>query len=343
VQRETSVSSPVTLLAAARSRHRGLRIVELEQFRGRAYVGIGVRWTLERDGEPVGPDDEPDDKPDDIAAEVYAAACEAKGDGDGRFRALFFSVSSSRGGELEKYESKFVVGDDAPTSSDAVDVEAQARADLVDELRSYVRQLHNMNIAQWKSITGIFESVSAVVEAPAKMLPRVLDLRMQAFEDRAAALGLVEETAAASDSSERMKESFAELKGLAQGPLGRAAIGRLIGLEGDDLREYVGISDGGSTPGESGIRSLLVELAGTLTDAQKSNLKTQLGAQRVELLITAATAVDERTAAGCVAKFFGEIDDAGLFGTLQGELTDEQQKLVARVMDELEAHTDDKS
>ena len=344
-RRDTTAAAPTTLLTGVRDHHHGLRLLELEQNWGtKSYSATGIAWELEAEGEPTPADSPPDEDPEAIAAEVYAAAWNHREQhgGDARFRAVLYCATKS--GATERHDVRFSV-DAEPRSEKGSDVEARSRANFLDSVVSYVKLMHNMNIAQWKSMQGVFESVATVVRAPADMLPRVLDLRMEAFEDRAAALGLLEEGAAKSSmaeaKSERWKEAVGELKSMTQGPMGRAAVGRLLGLEGDELKKYVGLDDEQSDSA-GGIRELLMTLYKKLDDKQKTTLREKVGASRVELLVTAATAPDEKAAAGCVAKFFAEVESAGLFGTLQEALTEEQAQLVARVMDELEKHTDDK-
>jgi hypothetical protein len=344
VLRETEDATiPLSLQLAVRDRHKGLVAVELGQMKGqRSYVTVSDgRWKFLADGgEPPTHDEAPSDSPEAIARVVWQAAVDWRGQhgGDSRFLVNLWQVDKR--GDTSAAESKFTVDEDAPLSTD--DVESRARASFMHELTSFVGLQHGRMLAMYKEMGSVAKSFAELLRIPVEALQHAIDVRMEALEDRIEAVldndGATPARAKARGAdSDQWKESMSAFKELASGPMGKAAVARLLGLEGEEALRFVGLS---ADTSNATIRGTLVELGKSLTKEQREQLKTKLGKVDAQALYDAAVADDEHTAAMKCIGFFSDLEEANLIMVPDTILTDTQAKLLVRVQSLCEQHVE---
>lgn len=342
--RETEDATiPLSLQLAVRDRHKGLVAVELGQMKGsRSYVTItDGRWRLFADGGDQPTHDEtPTDNPEAIARAVWQAAVDWRGQhgGDARFRVGLWQVDKK--GDTSAVESRFTVDEDATATTD--DVEARARASFTHELTHFVGEQHGRMMGMYREMSNLAKNFAALLKIPTDALQHAIDMRMEALEDRIETLlegegAEYSRSRARSTDADQWKQSMGAFKELAQGPMGKAAMARLLGLEGEEALKFVGLeaASSGAT-----IRGTLVELGKSLSKDQRAKFKSELGKVDVQVLYDAALADDEHAAAAKCIGFFAELEEHGLIGVPDKVLTTAQAQLLVRVQTLCEQHVE---
>lgn len=345
--RDTNTSGvPIELASAARDHHKGLRVVELLQHRGRSAYQLVERFLLvTKENEPPAHDEHPNEDPRSIAEQLWTAACalRRKG-GDQRLAAKFYTATEK--GELQASElCKF----DVPLEElleqggSGKDVEAVARANFIDSLVAYSNRLHGVvgelgdKLAD--GVTKMFNAQTNTIGKVAEMLPRLLEMRMDAAEAEVRAL-VSELRASTGKSSEDWKEAGKNFVEVAKGPVGAAMAAKLLGIDPKDAAAFFA-QFGGDAPSSTtttatgSLRDLITQLGNSLTESQKATLLAGLGLDALQHLQTAQRATDEATCRDATRKFFvalGE-DDSPRWKCIETTLSDEQKMLILQAVE----------
>lgn len=340
--------TPLELLNAAESYHRGLRNVELQQIRGRSgYVAVdGARWRFINDhGEPCAHDERPPMASRDIATRIYLEARDARrrpAGGDTRFQAVFFVAQPS--GEPRAHRVRFEVA--TSESLTAVDVEsatAQAHVLSIGQLLAHIGELHRsietLPRAFAEAISTMQRSIQdtatmqqeAILKPVIDLLPRVLQLRIDAADE----LALAREAHAASkgNTAEAWRASARELVGLARSPVGIAAAAKLMGIAPEQAAAMFGAFQPAAPPDStsSSVRELLRALDKSLDASQRAALLGRLGAPVLLVLKRASEATSDADCVTALREFFGALADEH-WQALADVLSRDQGVLVERIM-----------
>jgi hypothetical protein len=340
---------PLELVSGVQDNHRGLRVVELMQARGRSGYQLvpGERYLfVTKENEPPAHDERPNEDARNIAEQLWSAACAVRRKGgDQRLAAKFYNVNEK--GEMHASEPcKF----DVPLEelleqgASSKDVEAVARANFLDSITKYAERLHESNATaadkHAASIERILNAQTNTIEKVANMLPRLLDLRMDAAESEVRAL--VSELRSAGKGSDDWKEAGKNFVEVAKGPVGAAMAAKLLGIDPKDAAAFIAQLGGGETPSATpaaatsgNLRELIAQLGSSLTDAQKATLLTGLGFDALQHLQAAQRATDEAACRDLTRKFFvalGE-DDSPRWKCIESTLSDDQKVLILQAVE----------
>lgn len=334
---------PAELLAGIRANHKGLRLVELHQCRGRGgYSPVaGERWRLHRKGEDVEHDQAPDDDPLSIAQGLWDAACSVrrKSGGDQRFAAVTHTIGS--GGALKSTTLKFDVPVDELIEQ-GKDHEAVARADFLTSAVGYTKGMHTIVVDMAKEFSEgmkkMFQAQTETLGKVSEMLPKVLQLRMDAADAEIRAL--LSQLEAKHASSDDWKEVGKNLQGIAKGPVGVAMAAKLLGIEPAEAAKMLesAMSEEKSTtsstaPGK--LRELLDKLGRSLSSAQQAALLSGLGFGCLSHLQSATKTDDDAKCREHVAAFLDALGDEGSpkWKALEDTLSEEQKAQVMKAIE----------
>ena len=366
---ETS-TLPFGLIASIQTRHRGLRHLELQQLRGASsYQTIpGQRFSVMRGEVPAEHDEAPDDSVADITTEIWDAARShhASNAGDQRFQLQLYVAKKD--GSIGRYGAKFSLADGADedaTSGQTADViDARTRRDclsqVLHEQLDYIKALHkNQGLHDQqrrdredksdRDFNRFSDGVHKVFGAIADILPRILDLRLDAMEDRIEATleGAGMDRSKATADNEQWKGAIDSVKELFSGPVGQAGVAKLLGMSPEEAAKLVAQSPAAtpaSTPdaGEAtDIRILLRRLGMSLSSDQQAKLRETFGEKFGANLMRAGMAGSFAESVKIAAGAFADIteEQAQHFDTI---LNETQITMVGQIWDVLEKIHDSK-
>lgn len=304
---ENSDGVPLELLTGVTDHRKGLRWVELHQLRGRnSYQPVpGERWELHTaDDAPTPHDGYPADDAATIARELHEAsrAVKARG-GDPRFLARLFQVTKD--GATEHDDVKFSV--DPESAASAREVEISTREDALvlamQELRESHKEMRGAVTSIFGSLAAVFQAVGTATAWPAQALPKLLELRMDAFEDRAAAHLLAMQDKDDGSLKEKMEVSVKNLKQVVNGPVGRAVL-KKMGIDVDDEPTPIDPNQKPTT-----LRGLAAQLGKSITPEQKAKLINHFGLGRMAQLRAAGDATTDDEAKAQMGPFIEALND----------------------------------
>lgn len=298
------------------------------------YTAVrGGRWQLEAEsGEPPNHDEEPTEELSEIARTVYGDAVLANQEGgQGLFQAVLY-VATKEGGS--KHITKFTVGEG--TTPDGR--EERAKASFMDALTQHCKDLYSV------IYRGAYVNARAL-EGIQRTLPGLIELRLDAIDDRAEAMleGLGERPKKrqqepepnawqpAADSLREVLKTF-----------GPAVAMKSFGLTIDEAKALFG-SDG--TPGvqainvkepaaNASLRDLLVAFGESLSAQQKPMLLAALDAALVLKLQAAAKTDNDLAAATLCAEVLDTLKQNEAKATaLEKLLSKSQRDLLTRIVD----------
>ncbi len=311
----TRATLPTPLLDALTEALPGLRHVRLLRARGAKGHELvpGGSWTLHgEDGEPTGPGEEPEDDAERIVEVVMAHAAESfaeAGSADRRHKVELVRVLAD--GELETKSIGFKLEEHHEARGGSP--KERAEAALLGTMTDYIRMLQNHSVRLLGENSNAIRQVSM-------MIPKLVELRFDALEDRAEALlerGGVEKS---DEDPAWVRETGATLRTF----LVSAAptLAKKLGLEED------------AAPTDS-LRGKLAELGKSITSEQRDRIVSAAGALHASKLLQAGEAATEEDAAAlCQQVLDGlgpKLDDVAEV------LNEEQTKLLGEVFERIEA------
>lgn len=358
--------APFELVAGIEARHKGLRHLEIYQHRGKAGYGkTGLTYVTKHDGRLAEADERPSESAEEIAAQVFTDAVKHHADHQGN-RAFKLVLYSAKKDSVSKGEVTFSLDDSDDIDGDSVArIEAVSRASFVEELKGYVAQLHAKDIERVTAVNSLLKSHAEGARqlfevVTGTVIPQVLEMRLDALEDRAEAFELgaqvdprrrrwTRRAGPAEERSEGWKEAADGLKQFLGGPMGQLGLAKALGVSPEQVAAYLQGQFGeagapGATPaaaanGPAGgmvdVRPTIKRLYFALSAAQREALKTAFGDAWVQALSKAGLAGDPLVA---VQALRGALDGMSedQFGQLEQLLDASQQAIIDELFLQLE-------
>lgn len=351
---------PPELLTALDQHHAGLRVLEIQQMRGRAgYVTVpGERYTFNTaEGTPPKHDEKPDRSTLEIAQTVWHVSRDTRRriGGDQRFQVRLTVVDAAS--VTKSIVQRFDVGLeellDIDDSATAGEVDARSRSTWTQELVRYTGSIHDLTARLGDKYADAFakmgESQAKLLDKVDHMLGRVVDLVESALQIRADANEAemrAAVAAASGKSSEDWKAAGKNLLDVVKSPIGIAAAAQLLGMKPEDAAKLMGElgkeEDAGKKQAandqgyQHSIKEPLEKLVKSLTDPQKAKLLLGLGGT-LATLQAAHKSADEATAREKLGDFFDQLgeDGSAKWKVIEDTLDESQRALVMVAMDRL--------
>jgi hypothetical protein len=344
IQPDTA-GAPLELVTTLQAFIKGLRYVELLQLQGpKSYQGIGCQWSLKCNDAPTGEDEVPDDSIEEIIRTVWLAATNyhKANHGDQRFTIKVHRVCA---GKMKIDDVKFSVSPADQGTSDASSTPQEtAKADLIQSIVNYMKEIHGINIRERDGFVKVIEAsaerdlrTTATMQA---MMESAMHLRMDAFTDRAEAIfeNMGEKKKGVTSGMEgQWATAKSTFDSIIHSPIGAAFAAKAFGLSPEELETLLGKEEPKKEEPKPkdveiiDLRPLCAELGKSITSKQQATLATILGTPLGMKLLTLEKASSAEEGRRLVLEVFDAIDKAGKWVAVENALSQAQRKIVEKI------------